>query len=656
MQAKETKLVEILEGTKQFVVPLFQRSYSWTKKEWDILWNDITDLYEMDVPRVHFFGSVVNMPATSVPEGVAKYLLIDGQQRLTTIYVLLSILKDYAARQGQKMLSDEITETLLINKYKQGGDHYKFMPTQVDRKAFKSVIENEEYDPDNQIVQAWKYLQKKVKTSGFEIERIKKIVTSNFSIVSITLDTNDNPYLVFESLNAKGRSLSQADLIKNYFFMRVDVSKQEEIYSRFWEPMQKNLGDDLSEFIRHYMMRHGGNIRQTDVYYALKDEVSAENTIDYLTSLNEYSIYYRNMKYPKNISDSEIRVRFERLNWIEVTTAYPLLLYIYGKYDNGNITKEEFCGVIDVIENYLIRRFVCDYKTNTLNKTFGAAYSYLSKYDDVDIVEGISSYLSGKGDPKDDEFAERFMNTKLYGGGDRLQKTKFILASLEKSFKHKEIVALDNLTIEHVMPQTLSDWWVDYLGDDAFVIQDMYLHTIGNLTLTAYNSDLSNKPYPEKRKYFSESHLELNKYFLFSQEWKKDDIIKRAKSLTMKALEIWPYFGSEEVASDVDSKSYSTPQSVYCLGRYSKVRSWRDVLTFTLETLYEELPEYFEQIVKTYPKWFAKDEKQLRAPRLLSSGYYIEVNDSANAIYSKCQKILDAVHLVDADWKVEYEK
>ena len=137
MQAKETKLVEILECTKQFVVPLFQRSYSWTKKEWDILWNDITDLYEMDVPRVHFFGSIVNMPATSVPEGVAKYLLIDGQQRLTTVYVLLSILKDFSARQGQTMLSDEITETLLINKYKQGGDHYKFMPTQVDRKAFK---------------------------------------------------------------------------------------------------------------------------------------------------------------------------------------------------------------------------------------------------------------------------------------------------------------------------------------------------------------------------------------------------------------------------------------------------------------------------------------------------------------------------------------
>lgn len=656
MQAKETKLVEILEGTKQFVVPLFQRSYSWTKKEWDILWNDITDLYEMDIPRVHFFGSVVNMPATSVPEGVAKFLLIDGQQRLTTVYILLSILKDCALKQGKTSLADEITETLLINKFKQGNDHYKFMPTQVDRKAFKGVIENNVDDPNNQIVQAWKYLQKKVNISEFDIEKIKKIITSHFSIVSITLDTNDNPYLVFESLNAKGRSLSQADLIKNYFFMRVDVSKQEEIYSELWEPMQKNLGDDLSEFIRHYMMRHGGNIRQTDVYYALKDEVSPENTIEYLTSLNEFSIYYRNMKYPENIIDKDIRVRFERLNWIEVTTAYPLLLYVYGKYDNGNITKEEFCGVIDVIENYLMRRFVCDYKTNTLNKTFGAAYGYLSKYDDVDIVEGISSYLSGKAYPKDDEFVDRFMNTKLYGGGDRQQKTKFILASLENSFKHKEIVALDNLTIEHVMPQTLSEWWADYLGDDAYVIQDMYLHTIGNLTLTAYNSDLSNKPYPDKRKYFSESHLELNKYFSSSPDWKKDDVIKRAKSLAERALEIWPYFGSEGVTTDVDSKAFSTPQSVYCLGRYSKVKSWRDVLSFTLNTLYEELPEYFEQIVKTYPNWFAKDDRQLRAPRLLSSGCYIEVNDSANTIYAKCRKLLDVVHLVDEDWKVEYEK
>lgn len=655
MQAKETRLDSIIEGTKQYVVPLFQRSYSWTKKEWDILWNDIYDLYEMDNPRVHFFGSIVNMPATSVPEGVAKFLLIDGQQRLTTVFILLSILKDLALEGRKERLSDEIKNTLLLNQYKDGYDHYKMMPTQVDRNAFLKVIEGQGHEADGQIGQAWKYLEKKVRTSNFDIENIKKILTQKFSVVSITLDTDDNPYLVFESLNAKGRSLSQADLIKNYFFMRIHVSKQDEIYSKLWEPMQNNLRDDLSEFIRHYMMRHGGNVRQTDVYYALKDEVSPDNTIDYLKSLNEYSMYYRNMKYPENISDKDLRVRFERLNRIEVTTAYPLILYVYGEFAHNNISKEQFCEVIDVIENYLIRRFVCDYKTNTLNKTFGAAYAFISKYNNDEIVNAVKEYLSTKGYPKDSEFTERFMTTKLYGGGDRQQKTKFILASLEKSFEHKEIVQMDNLTIEHVMPQTLSDWWVDYLGDDAFSIHDIWLHTIGNLTLTAYNSDLSNKSYIQKRSYLSQSHLELNKYFTSAGEWKKLDIEKRAEQLSKRALNIWPYFGHEDIEVDGDTKAYSSPQSVYCLGKYSSVNSWRDVLTFTLNSIYEELPECFSTIVNAFPKWIGKDGSKFRAARELNSGYFIEVNDSANAIYTKCIKVLNVAHLTEDDWSVEYE-
>ena len=655
MQAKETRLDSIIEGTKQYVVPLFQRSYSWTKKEWDILWNDICDLYEMENPRVHFFGSIVNMPATSVPEGVAKFLLIDGQQRLTTVFILLSILKDLALEGRKERLSDEIKNTLLLNQYKDGYDHYKMMPTQVDRNAFLKVIEGQGHEADGQIGQAWKYLEKKVRTSNFDIENIKKILTQKFSVVSITLDTDDNPYLVFESLNAKGRSLSQADLIKNYFFMRIHVSKQDEIYSKLWEPMQNNLRDDLSEFIRHYMMRHGGNVRQTDVYYALKDEVSPDNTIDYLKSLNEYSMYYRNMKYPENISDKDLRVRFERLNRIEVTTAYPLILYVYGEFAHNNISKEQFCEVIDVIENYLIRRFVCDYKTNTLNKTFGAAYAFISKYNNDEIVNAVKEYLSIKGYPKDSEFTERFMTTKLYGGGDRQQKTKFILASLEKSFEHKEIVQMDNLTIEHVMPQTLSDWWVDYLGDDAFSIHDIWLHTIGNLTLTAYNSDLSNKSYIQKRSYLSQSHLELNKYFTSAGEWKKLDIEKRAEQLSKRALNIWPYFGHEDIEVDGDTKAYSSPQSVYCLGKYSSVNSWRDVLTFTLNSIYEELPECFSTIVNAFPKWIGKDGRKFRAARELNSGYFIEVNDSANAIYTKCIKVLNVAHLTEDDWSVEYE-
>ena len=655
MQAKETRLDNIIEGTKQYVVPLFQRSYSWTKKEWDILWNDICDLYEMENPRVHFFGSIVNMPATSVPEGVAKFLLIDGQQRITTVFIVLSILKDLALENGQERLSNEIRDTLLVNQYKDGYDHYKMMPTQVDRPDFLKVVDGNGKESKEQIGLAWKYFEKKVRASDYEIEKIKKILTQKFSIVSITLDTDDNPYLVFESLNAKGRSLSQADLIKNYFFMRIHISQQEYIYSKLWKPMQKNLGDDLSEFIRHYMMRHGGNVRQTDVYYALKDEVTAENTIEYLSSLSEYSIFYRNMKYPENIDDKDIKVRFERLNRIEVTTAYPLILYFYGEYDHGTITKEQFCEIIDVIENYLIRRFICDYKTNTLNKTFSAAYTYISRYDTEHIVNGLKDYLSVKGYPKDVEFKERFMTTKLYGGGDRQQKTKFILASLEKSFEHKEIVQMDNLTVEHVMPQTLSEWWEKYLGSDAELTHEMWLHTIGNLTLTAYNSDLSNKSYSQKQQYFEQSHLELNKYFSKIENWKKEDIEHRASRLAERAMSIWPYFGNESTASDGESKAYTTPLSVYCLGKYCSVNSWRDVFVFTLETISHFYPEAFDKFAQANPNLVGKDKNRFRSTYQLSCGYYIELNNSSTAIYKKCKEATYFACLKNEDWRVEYE-
>lgn len=655
MQAKETKILDIIEGTKQYVVPLFQRSFSWEKKEWDTLWNDVKDLCEMDIPRVHFFGSIVSMPATSVPEGVSKFLLIDGQQRLTTVFILLSILKDVAEERKQIRLSEEIKNTLLTNHYKEGRDYYKFMPTQVDREAFTSVIENAESKVDNQIVLAWKHLKKKVKSSGIDIEKIKKIITQNFSVVSITLDVDDNPYLVFEGLNAKGRSLSQADLIKNYFFMRIHVEQQEAIYAKLWQPMQSNLGEDLSEFIRHFLMRTGGNIKQSDVYYELKDKVSTENAIDYLTSLNEYSIYYRNIKYPEYIDDQDIRIRFERLVKIEVTTAYPLLLFLYGEYVHCAITKAEFCEIIDIIENYLIRRFVCDYKTNALNRTFSLVYGYWVKNSHLGIVKAIKSYLSEKQYPKDVEFREKFMNTKLYGGGDRIQKTKYILELLEASYKHKETVITDTSTIEHIMPQTLSEWWVDYLGEEASDIHEIYLNTIGNLTLTAYNSDLSNKSYPQKRNLYSESHFELNRYFSNIPEWKKSDIIRRAEVLTKKALEIWPCFGTQGGSNEKETKAYTIPQRVYCIGKYSEVKNWRDVISFTLDTIYDDMPEAFSAIVKSYPKWFSMDDSILRKARRLKSGYYIEVNDSADTIYNKCSKILDVANLGQEDWKVDYK-
>ena len=274
MQAKETKLQDIIEGTKQYVIPLFQRTYSWTSKEWDVLWKDLIELCESENPRTHFIGSIVSMPTVSVPEGVAKFLLIDGQQRLTTIFILLALLRNKARETQRQDFAEEINNTLLVNPYKKDNDFYKLMPTQIDRLTYNNFINGKANDKENQLTRAYSFFEKKLRQVTFEHDKLKKVITSYFSVVSIVLDADDNPYLVFESLNAKGRPLTQADLIRNYFFMRIHIDDQEGVYNDYWHPMQTALNDNLTEYIRHYQMRDGSIIKQNDVYYSLKEKVS----------------------------------------------------------------------------------------------------------------------------------------------------------------------------------------------------------------------------------------------------------------------------------------------------------------------------------------------------------------------------------------------
>jgi uncharacterized protein with ParB-like and HNH nuclease domain len=355
MKASETRLQPIIEGTKQYVVPLFQRPYSWTKKEWEILWNDIVELSETGDNRSHFIGSIVTMPTISVPEGIAKYLLIDGQQRLATIFIIFALLRDKAKQAGQFELSEEIYNTLLVNQYKKDFDYYKFQPTQIDRDSFQRIIASASDTPTspNQILNAYHFFERKFRQTSIDIQTLKKTIISNMSIVSIVLDPDDNPHLVFESLNAKGRPLTQADLIRNYFFMRIHINEQESIYSRYWEPMQKALDENLTEFIRHYLMRDGKIIKQNDVYFSLKDIVSLGNALDYLKELLKFSGYYKKLIYPEYETHSEISKLLSRLNRFEVNTAYPFLLNCYDDYSESKITDEEFINILKVIENNL---------------------------------------------------------------------------------------------------------------------------------------------------------------------------------------------------------------------------------------------------------------------------------------------------------------
>ena len=367
MKASETKLQRVIEGTNQYVVPLFQRKYSWDTKEWNTLWEDLFELYEEENPRSHFIGSIVTMPTQSVPEGVAKFLLIDGQQRFTTIFILLSVLRDKARTTASGTLADEIEQTLLKNPFKQGHDAFKLLPTQGDRESFLSVIKNEVVSTDDQIVRAYKFFERKVRASQIlDLEKLKQIIVSQLILVSIVLDRDDNPHLVFESLNAKGRALSQADLIRNYFFMKIHVDEQERLYGACWTPMQDRLGENLTECIRHFLMKDGGVIKQGEIYFALKeraDEKSPQQIVEYLQEITRFAEYYARLLTPSLEPSANISHQMHRLNRIEVTTAYPFLLNIYNDHTAGTVSESEFAEILRILENFMVRRFVCGVPT-----------------------------------------------------------------------------------------------------------------------------------------------------------------------------------------------------------------------------------------------------------------------------------------------------
>lgn len=635
----------------------FSAHISWKEKEWGTLWDDLADLCEEAEPRSHFIGSIVTMPTRSVPEGVAKYLLIDGQQRLTTLFILLAILRDQAKEQGN--LAAEIQQTLLTNPFKHGLETLKLLPTHADRDSFKQIILGQTSVADGQIGKAKAYFEKKLRVlSPANREKLKSVIVGSLSLVSIVLDADDNPHLIFESLNAKGRPLSHADLIRNYFFMRIHVDRQDSLYEEHWKPMQDKLGDDLTECIRHFLMKDGDVVKQGDVYFALKERADKnirleQEVIAYLGNIVRFANYYKKLLEPANDGSLAISERMRRLNRIEVTTAYPFLLNVYDDYARGRVSDDDFTAILDVLENFMIRRWVCSVPTYGLNKVFPPLYAQARRHDS--LLDGIRLVLSGKNYPRDDEFRDRLVATRLYASGERAAKTKLILERLESQAAHREPVPSDKLTIEHVMPQTLTDAWRAHLGDDADAVYGQFVHTLGNLTLTGYNAPMSNNSFAEKQAILADSHVGLNKYFQDITVWNGDAISVRAEHLAGIALQVWPYFGrSDQGSAQSDGVTNRRPAAVLFFGKRIPASTWRDVTQRTLEAIADRDAGAFDIIERQFPRWVARDGASLRDARPLANGAFLETHLSAKHLYALCVQFTEAAGISSEDWRVEF--
>lgn len=667
MKASETILRPMLEGSRQYVIPLFQRVYCWKKKEWGELWRDLLDVYGEDSRHEHFMGAVVTMPVDMKPHDVSKYVLIDGQQRLTTLFIILAVIRDLA--DGEDELADQIKESYLINKWGKGTNRLKLLPTKADRDVFLAII-SQKLDTENEspLRDAYRFFLRRIKGRDndgepVDLKRLHDTLMHRLAFVSVVLDTEDSPYRIFHSLNGTGVPLTQADLVRNHIFMYIpDPAEQEVAYEDLWLPMQSMLGNNLTDFMWRYITKDGTSVRQNAIYDAMRTRISradSPDVIDTLGDMHTYANYYIRLIDPDQEPDLEIQRRLKRFNRWEINTAYPFLLNIYHDLENGRVSSVEMCQILDLIESFVVRRFFCRIPTNALNKYFVAMYHSL---DPNNLVVSAGEYLLARRFPTDEDFLEGWARQPIYTSGT--PKCRHILETLEIVLNdNNEVVDMagDRITIEHVMPQTLDDRWRAHLGPDADNIHAVYLHTVGNLTLTGKNESMGNVPFQKKKQTFHRSNFALNTYFGNCSSWTEEDISARAQWLGQIALQAWRRpSGEDKPAVDSEDPTGRKPLEFSVLGKDREARTWRDVLLGTCAILAEHHGQDFAaratRAVGSKRQYVGyTSEGMINPAQIPGTDLWIETNQSARSVLATISHILAVCGHEEDDFEVVWE-
>ncbi len=559
MDAHDNPMSAILSGEKQYIIPVFQRFYSWEKKQWETLWQDIIAITgKDDSPLTHFIGPFVVI-AKATPYDITRFLVIDGQQRLITITVMLCALRDRAKALNLTALANAIETNSLIFQDTSGEKQAKIIPRIRDRDTLLQIIHSkkEPLAVDSLLTKAYKYFSGQIENisqpqTGLwdpdpvkQLENLYHAIIRRLLLVTITLDHNDNPSNIFESLNFKGEKLSDADLIRNYAFMQVDIERQETFNNNTWKPFEdlfeKNGQLDtslLTDFYYRYLISKNQYFSRARLYTKFTKYIDKFAKKDNLIELvNELKQYARRYIKTINAQDDEslLQLALERFNMLDVATATPLLLDLYNRYENEDENKKlslsAFVSMLEVLESFILRRSILRWRTRGYGLDFAKAIEQSTTLDE------LINYLVGKGWPTDEEIKNALNEFPIYRHEPK--KCRLIMTKIERSFGHKEKTKLEGLTVEHVLPQSLAMPWRQALGPNADEIHERYLHTIGNLTLSGYNPELSDYPFPEKKKIYAESKLQLNAYFADHDVWTEKEILERSQVLADKIVKLW---------------------------------------------------------------------------------------------------------------------
>ncbi len=553
MEANAMKLLDFIGKSqeKQFVIPIYQRLYSWEKEQCKQLWDDIVKTGKNDKIEGHFIGSIVFVHDGIYTTNHNDLLIIDGQQRLTTITLLLIALRDHLNDEDEfleKFSRQKIQNRYLINSDEKGDKKFKLFLSESDRDTLLSLIDKNKRKPSEpslKIEENFKLFQEWISKNTDKLETIFKGL-EKLMVVEISLEKGkDNPQLIFESMNSTGKDLTQTDLIRNYILMGLEPKEQEIFYKKYWRAMEEGFEQEAREtqfnrFVRHYLTiktREIPNINK--VYEAFKDyrqeqEIEIEAL---LQDLQKYCGYFCQIVSKKE-ADKDLNKALGFLVDLKMDVVYPLLLELYSDYRDGVLLKQDFIPIIALTESYICRRAVCGFGTNGLNKIFPIFTKKINKNQYLESIEKHFGSLTGNQRfPNDDEFKEELMRKDFY----HFEKKKYFFDRLE-NFDTKEPVNTEKCNIEHIMPQKLNDDWKRDLGQDHERIHTQYLHTIGNLTLTGYNSEYSNRSFKEKRDMeggFKDSPLRLNQSLKDLESFGEEEILNRTEYLATRALKIW---------------------------------------------------------------------------------------------------------------------
>jgi uncharacterized protein with ParB-like and HNH nuclease domain len=681
MKADSLRISKVFNsgGDVHYILPYFQREYAWEKTNWQMLLNDILavyDSYSSENEPEHFMGSLVVINDGTRSGTIPAFKLVDGQQRLITISLLFCVLGRLAEKVKPNLRVK--IQKLLLNPEEEGLLRYKLLPTPKygDRDVYLALLNGEESLPhnDSKIPEAFEFLHTELKNrivaDELDLEKLFIVLNNCLQVVFIDLNQDERPYEIFESLNYKGKTLSQADLVRNYIAMKLPEPRQAEIFDKYWSKLENLLQEkrivgrsglgELTAFLRHYLaFRTGILIKEGYVYARFRDRIEKEFKTPVafeqeVATLKRFSEYYDKLLRPEHETDNNIQAILIRLNTLEISTAYPFLLAAYESMSQGAISHSEFITGLQILENYIVRRYLVREPTNYTNKMFPVLWK---EVDEKDFANSLRKAIIMKNYPPDHRVHQAILTEHLYERrSESRSKLALILETINRYLSDKEksggyTILNAEPTIEHIMPQTLDNEWKNELGQNWEQTYGDYLDTLGNLTLVTqeWNSGLSNSAYIVKKKKLEFHALKLNSGYFNKPivNWDEKAIRDRAEWLTEHIFEIWHSLGTPPVTQTISTK----PTKLVVIGQPYTVTSWRDVAYYTAITISEWMDD-FDKIAEQYPAYF--DKSQFKgACRQLPNGWWLYLNLSAVSVKSFCRNLIASADVSEDEWQVE---